>query len=113
MNDWRIGSAARDLAAAAVASDAFARMGASLPERATRTLDLASLEISGTVDEDELMHDMSITASSDLVVAMVLAEVASFCLTLAGILERDGADLDGMSPDALVEISLRLLAAQS
>ena len=46
-------------------------------------------------------------------VTMVLAEVASFCLTLAGILERDGADLNGISPDALVEISLGLLAAGS
>jgi hypothetical protein len=99
VGEWRFGSAARDLAAAAVASDAFARMGASLPERAAEAHDLTP--------------DMSLTASSDLVVTMVLAEVASFCLTLAGILERDGADLDAMSPDALVEISLGLLAAQS
>ena len=108
MDDWRLGRAARDLAAAAVASDAFARMGASLPERAAETLRLTSAERSGTAGEDDL-----ITASSDLVITMVLAEVASFCLTLAGILERDGADLDGMSPDALVEISLGLLAAES
>lgn len=99
MNDWRFSSAARDLAAAAVASDAFARMGASLPERAARTVDTAG--------------DMSIAASSDLVVTMVLAEVASCCLTLAGIFERGGAELEGMSPDALVELSLRLLAAES
>ena len=104
MDDWRFGSAARDLAAAAVASDAFARMGASLPERAAETLELES----GTAGEDD-----PIAASSALVVTMVLAEVASFCLTLAGILERDGADLNGISPDALVEISLGLLAAGS
>ena len=109
MNDWRLGSAARDLAAAAVASDAFARMGASLPERAVETLDLSS----ATAGEDDLTHGMSSMASSALVVTMVLAEVASFCLTLAGILERDGADLNGISPDALVEISLALLAAES
>ena len=45
-------------------------MGASLPERAAEAHDLTP--------------DMSLTASSDLVVTMVLAEVASFCLTLAG-----------------------------
>jgi hypothetical protein len=99
VDDWRFGSAARDLAAAAVASDAFARMGATLPERA--------------VEVQDETPDMSATASSDLVVTMVLAEVASFCLTLAGVLERDGADLEAMSPDALVELSLGLLAAQS
>ena len=113
MDDWRLGSAARDLAAAAVASDAFARMGASLPERAAETLDLASAERSGTAGEDDPMRDRSVNASSDLVVTMILAEVASFCLTLAGILERDGADLNGISPDALVEISIGLLAAES
>ena len=74
---------------------------------------MASAERSGTAGEDVRMHDMSVNASSDLVVTMVLAEVASFCLTLAGILERDGADLNGISPDALVEISIGLLAAES
>ena len=79
-------------------------MGASLPERAAETLDMESVTAG---------RDGPITASSDLVVTMVLAEVASFCLTLAGILERDGADLNGISPDALVEISIGLLAAES
>ena len=109
MNAWRVSQSARDLAADAVASDEFVLLRDSAAQSIRTSGELHRvLHVMTQVGESDPIGAMPQGTRTVLGMAMVLTEAACVCLTLAGVLETEGVQLETITPAELLDLSLVL-----